>query len=193
MDKKSLRRKYLQLKKQLSDEAVYFKSESIIEKLMALPCYQHASTIMTYIDFNHEVMTRAFISNAIKNRKKIVVPITDTTSHTLILSELKDMDRELEVSSYGILEPKKEYIRKVDVRQLDVILVPAVLYDVLGYRIGYGGGYYDRLLCNVSNNAYCIGLAFAYQVIEHIPCEEHDQKVDMIITEKGIIKNEYKR
>lgn len=193
MDKQSLRRKYLQLRKQLSDDAVVLKSEMIMKHLMSLPCYQKAATIMTYIDFNHEVMTRPLIHDAFNKAKKVVVPITDTVNRTLILSELRDMDRELEVSNYGILAPKKEYIREIDAKQLDLILVPAVLYDILGYRIGYGGGYYDRLLLNVPNEVCRIGLAFSFQVLEMIPHEAHDQKVDMIITEKEIIENEYER
>ncbi len=192
MNKKELRKKFLHHRNTLMFGEVTYNSRKIITKLMDTSWYEEAKVIMTYIDFRNEVMTREFIDLAIKDGKKIVIPITDVSSKTLILSELHDMD-ELCKGSYSILEPKKEYIRITDVNVLNLILVPGAVFDVRGYRIGYGGGYYDRLLEKISQNTKTIGLAFDFQIIKRVPNDNFDKKVDRIITEKRVIHYEYGR
>ncbi|MBZ4644854.1 MAG: 5-formyltetrahydrofolate cyclo-ligase [Clostridia bacterium] len=191
MNKKELRNKYLKMRKNLQYEEVEKKSKNIIQKLMDTAWYRQSSTIMSYIDFRNEVITRSFIKHALKDNKRIIVPITDMSSKTLILSELKDFDNELCQSSYGILEPKKEYVRVVSCNLLDLVLVPGLAFDTSGYRIGYGGGYYDRLLQRLPQKTITIGLAFEFQIVDNIPVESFDRKVDFIITEERIIRHEH--
>ena len=119
------------------------------------------------------------------NEKKVVVPISNKKDCSLTLSELKDWD-DLEASSYGILEPKKEKIKEISIDEIDLIIVPGVAFDKFGNRLGHGKGYYDRLLKNA--NTTIIGLAFEFQTIEKIPTDEHDKPVDIIITEDRIMK-----
>lgn len=191
MNKKELRNKYLKMRKNLQYEEVEKKSKNIIQKLMDTAWYRQSNTIMSYIDFRNEVITRSFIKHALKDNKRIIVPITDMSSKTLILSELKDFDNELCQSSYGILEPKKEYVRVVSCNLLDLVLVPGLAFDTSGYRIGYGGGYYDRLLQRLPQKTITIGLAFEFQIVGNIPVESFDRKVDFIITEERIIRHEH--
>lgn len=191
MNKKELRNKYLKMRKNLQYEEVEKKSKNIIQKLMDTAWYRQSSTIMSYIDFRNEVITRSFIKHALKDNKRIIVPITDMSSKILILSELKDFDNELCQSSYGILEPKKEYVRVVSCNLLDLVLVPGLAFDTSGYRIGYGGGYYDRLLQRLPQKTITIGLAFEFQIVGNIPVESFDRKVDFIITEERIIRHEH--
>ncbi|MDK2809565.1 MAG: 5-formyltetrahydrofolate cyclo-ligase [Petroclostridium sp.] len=191
MNKKELRNKYLKMRKNLQYEEVEKKSKNIIQKLMDTAWYRQSNTIMSYIDFRNEVITRSFIKHALKDNKRIIVPITDMSSKILILSELKDFDNELCQSSYGILEPKKEYVRVVSCNLLDLVLVPGLAFDTSGYRIGYGGGYYDRLLQRLPQKTITIGLAFEFQIVGNIPVESFDRKVDFIITEERIIRHEH--
>jgi 5-formyltetrahydrofolate cyclo-ligase len=93
----------------------------------------------------------------------------------------------LEVGAYNILEPKQESIEQVDVESIDLIIVPGVVFDESGNRIGHGKGYYDRLL-NDSQNIPNIGLTFELQMIDNIESEKHDEKIDVIITEDRIMK-----
>jgi 5-formyltetrahydrofolate cyclo-ligase len=179
------------MRKNLQYEEVEKKSKNIIQKLMDTAWYRQSNTIMSYIDFRNEVITRSFIKHALKDNKRIIVPITDMSSKILILSELKDFDNELCQSSYGILEPKKEYVRVVSCNLLDLVLVPGLAFDTSGYRIGYGGGYYDRLLQRLPQKTITIGLAFEFQIVGNIPVESFDRKVDFIITEERIIRHEH--
>ncbi|MDK2798454.1 MAG: 5-formyltetrahydrofolate cyclo-ligase [Clostridiales bacterium] len=191
MNKKTLRQKYLHLRNRLKTDEVIEKSKKIMKRLVDISWYKQSKVIMTYIDFKNEVITRDFIHYALDNNKKIIVPVTDVLSKTLILSELKDFDKDLHPSTYGILEPKKECIRKVDDNLLDLILVPGLVFDIAGYRIGYGGGYYDKLLQRLEDKCKTVGLAFDFQIIDSIPTECFDRKVDVIITEERIIGNEH--
>jgi 5-formyltetrahydrofolate cyclo-ligase len=84
------------------------------------------------------------------------------------------------------LEPKKNYIKEVSIESIDLIIVPGVVFDRNGNRIGHGMGYYDRLL-KKSHNIPRIGLAFEFQIVKKIEAEEHDERIDMIITEDRII------
>jgi small GTP-binding protein len=115
--------------------------------------------------------------------KKIIVPITDIESGTLSLSYINSMD-DMKKGAYGILEPKT--VRKADENNIDVILVPGLAFDRNGGRMGFGKGYYDRLL--ESSKAVKIGLCYDFQILEKIPTEIHDVPMNFVITEKEILE-----
>ena len=191
LQKQEMRKQYLRLRDNLRLTDIRDKSKKIIEKLYAMPCYRQAKTVMMYIDFRNEVSTKAVLLKALHQGKKVVVPVTDTRARKLILSEIKDADRELRPGSYGILEPAKEFIREVSADILDIIIVPGLVFDLRGYRIGYGGGYYDKLLQDINPNTKTIGLAFDFQIVDSLCIENFDRKVDVIITEERIISYEH--
>jgi len=92
---------------------------------------------------------------------------------------------DLSTGSYGILEPREELLGLKSTADVELCLVPGVAFDQIGNRIGYGGGYYDRLLDSI--NGRTVGLAYSFQVLDEIPSEPHDKRVDIVVTEKGII------
>jgi 5-formyltetrahydrofolate cyclo-ligase len=160
------------------------KSKKIKEKLLGLKEYKEAETVLFYVSYDGEVFTHEMIKEAL-NEKKVVVPISNKDTLSLTLSELISFN-DLEVSSYGILEPKKEKIKEISIDEIDLIIVPGVAFDKFGNRLGHGKGYYDRLLKKA--NTTIIALAFEFQIIEKISTDEHDKPVDMIITEDRIIE-----
>jgi 5-formyltetrahydrofolate cyclo-ligase len=105
----------------------------------------------------------------------------------LLLSEIRDFPGELSQGSFGILEPKAEFIRPVSPEELEIVVVPGVAFDYEGTRIGYGGGFYDRFLKEVKD-ATIIGLAYECQILPKLPRKDHDVRVDKIITPKCIIE-----
>lgn len=186
MDKKSLRKKVLENRSKLSKDDILKYSETIANKLYEMSYYKNANRIMAFISFKDEIHTHDIIKTSIKNGKSIVVPITIPESKELKVSELLDFS-ELEVGYYDILTPKKEFIRFVDPNTIDLVLVPGVVFAEDGYRVGYGGGYYDRFLSKLDKNVKKIGLAFDLQVVDKVPTENFDIPVDLIITEKRVI------
>jgi 5-formyltetrahydrofolate cyclo-ligase len=93
----------------------------------------------------------------------------------------------LEVGAYNILEPRQDTIKEIPIESIDLILVPGVVFDIHGNRIGHGKGYYDRLL-NDTQNIPHVGLAFGFQIVDAVPVEGHDLPVDIIVTEERIIE-----
>jgi len=184
--KNSLMEQFLKKRKELTKSKLITNSRQIKQLLFSTTWYRSASKILFYVSFNNEVSTHEMIKDALLNGKTVLVPKCDTEKNTLCISHLIHW-ADLEKGAYSILEPRQDCLRPVPVSSVDLIIVPGVVFDTKGNRIGYGKGFYDRLL-QEAKNAYSIGLAFESQIIESIPSEEHDEKVDIIITEDRIIQ-----
>ncbi len=176
--KKRLRENFLKKRDSIPVKERLKKSDEIWQRLSSLPEFEEAPVILFYVSFGSEVHTHKMIRSSLES-KKIALPVVN--GENLILSELRDW-KELSTGSYGILEPRE--IRKVD--SVDLAIVPGMAFDLNGHRIGYGKGYYDRLL----NKMYAqkIGLTFECQLVDSIPSSAHDVAVDAIITENRIIR-----
>ena len=187
--KRELRKKILTLRDALTPEERLQKSKAIKFHLFSLPQFIQAKTVMFFISFRSEVLTDEMIREALALKKKVVVPITDLEHHRLILSELEDYDRDLITSTYGIPEPKKEKIKEVSADRIDLIIAPGSVFDKKGRRIGYGGGYYDRLLRELKQETNVAALAFELQIVDEVPAERgRDIPVDLIVTEEKVIR-----
>jgi len=186
LDKKILRKKILQKRAELSTENIVNYSNIIENKLYKMDYYKNAKTIMSFISFGDEIITHEIIKNSIKNGKSVVVPITIPETKKLKVSKILDFS-ELEIGYYNILTPKKDFLRFIDFNTIDLVLVPGVVFARDGYRVGYGGGYYDRFLSKFKEKVNTIGLAFDLQIVEEVPKDSFDIPVDFIITEKETI------
>jgi 5-formyltetrahydrofolate cyclo-ligase len=187
--KEKLRKEIKEKRRKQTKEDNRKKSKEIKEKLFSLPEFKDAQTVLFYISYNGEVFTHDMILESFY-KKNIIVPVSNPDKCTLTLSHLKRWE-ELSLGSYGILEPRVEKIRKTKVEDIDLIIAPGVAFDCNGNRLGHGKGYYDKLLKNT--NTLIIALAFEFQIIKNIPIYKKDVPVDIIITEKRIIKCEKKQ
>lgn len=156
------------------------KNNLIFKELISNRDIEKAENIMCFVSFRNEVDTHKFIKHMLKNNKNIYIPIIDSKNKIMNISKLKSFD-ELEKGFYGILEPKKEFIRITDLEVLDIVITPGVVFSKNNYRIGYGGGYYDKFFANKKLKAKKIGLCFSEQIIESIPIYKYDIPVDYII------------
>lgn len=188
MDKKTIREKVLKERKNLGHPARKEFSKEITKKLLNSNYYKSAKTIMCFISFSDEVNTRDFIERAIEDGKNIVVPITFPETHELKPSLLKNL-KELEPGFYNILTPKKEFQRFIDPKEIDLVVTPGVAFRKDGYRVGYGGGYYDRFLSKIPNTT-TIAICFSAQIVDDLPVDSYDIPVDYIYTEDNIIFTE---
>ena len=181
--KENIRKQIKEKRRKQSKEENRKKSKEIKERLFSLKEYKEAEAILFYISYNGEVFTHDMILESFY-KKNIIVPVSNKQDSSLTLSHLKSWE-ELSIGSYGILEPRIEKIRKTNVEDIDLIIVPGVAFDEKGNRLGHGKGYYDRLL--KKTNALTIGLAFEFQIVDKIPTNKNDRPVDIIITENIII------
>jgi 5-formyltetrahydrofolate cyclo-ligase len=163
------------------------KSHKIKEKLFSLPEFKESCGVVFYMALAKEVQTKDMVREAIELGKKVVLPRIAPTGDSLMLSEVKDIERELETGLFGIQEPKEEFYRPVVLAEVNLIILPGVAFDLLGHRIGFGKGFYDKLLGKATGSIFTIGLAFDLQLIPEIPAVKHDVKMCKIITEKRII------
>lgn len=157
-------------------------SDTICLKIMNLDKYIKADTVMAYCPVNHEVDTSLLLEDCIADRK-LVLPKTDKKSNTIIPCYVDSLSDLIE-GAYSILEPK-DGCETAKLKDIDIIIVPMVAFDKKGTRLGYGGGYYDRLLKDMKDSIK-IGIAFSLQELESIKKEDHDIDLDVIITEKKI-------
>ena len=162
-------------------------SRGIVASCMAQPEYAAARTVMFYVDVRSEVRTRNDLEAALQTGKKIVVPFC--VDGELELFHLESMD-ELELGMYRILEPRADLrsvaAKRVDVKELDLIMVPGVAFDRRGGRTGHGKGYYDKLLEHARLDTPLIALAFECQLFSEIPMQPHDMFMDKVVTEAAV-------
>ncbi len=183
-----MRKEISRLRDQLSLKERKQYSEMIQRRITELSIYQEARTILYFVSFRSEVDTIPLIQDGLALNKRVVLPISDPSRGCLTFSEMRDCERELSPGAYGILEPKKEFMRPVQAPEIDFVLMPGLVFDLYGYRIGYGGGYYDRFLGELASKPSLIAIAFDLQIYnEPLPYEEHDIPVDFIATEKRLI------
>jgi 5-formyltetrahydrofolate cyclo-ligase len=163
-------------------------SRRILAKFFALDEYRTAMTVMFYLDARAEVRTRHDLPAALASGKRIVVPWCNADGE-LELFHLESND-ELALGMYKILEPKPELRnlahKRIDVEELDLIMVPGVAFDRRGARMGHGKGYYDKLLEHARRDAPLVALAFECQLFPEIPTQAHDVFMDKILTESGL-------
>ena len=154
---------------------------------MQLPEYQDANCVMWYVDVRDEARTRHALPAALQSGKQIVIPYC--VDGELELFHLESMD-ELETGMYKILEPRTDLRevaeKRIDVSQLDLILVPGVAFDARGGRTGHGKGYYDKLLENAKPETPLVSLAFECQMFDEIPMQDHDIYMDKVVTEARV-------
>ncbi|MBP1926232.1 5-formyltetrahydrofolate cyclo-ligase [Sedimentibacter acidaminivorans] len=184
--KGDIRKKILSIRNSIENKQVIEKSEIIINKLKSISEFKKSKTVFVYMDFKNEVKTLDLIEEMIKEKKRVVIPYTDVDNTVIIPVEINDINIDLKFSSFGYLEPKEEKVIPIDPFELDLIIVPGVAFDKELNRIGFGKGYYDRILSKKRNDAKAVAIAYEFQILDEIPSEEHDIKMDKIITEENI-------
>lgn len=165
----------LKLKKQ-KEELRKKKSQLIKKKLFRTKAFVKAKTIMFYMSFGGEVETAEMIRQSFRLGKTVVVPVCEKRT---IRPCILEKDSSLKKGRYGIYEPiKKKFINP---EKINLILVPGLAFDRQGNRLGRGKGYYDRFLRKLPSHTVSIGLAYNFQILNHLPATPSDVKVQRII------------
>lgn len=180
--KEDIRKTVIGLRDSIAAEEKERKDRDILNRVLADDRYRSAGTVMCYASFRSEVDTRSIIAYSLKSGKGTVLPVVDREEKRLRLFEIDKME-DLVSGYMGIPEPRPG-CKEMNVRDVDIILVPGVAFDKRCGRIGYGGGYYDRLLGSASERPYLIALAYEEQVVEEVPLDRHDVRMDAVITDR---------
>ena len=176
--KAELRKKILQEMKTLSQEQKQAMDRALTERFLKHPFYQEAKTIATYLSFPHEFQTQGLIDQALKAGKKVLIPKTYPKGR---MEFVVYNPQQLAKTSFGLLEPQGD-LEVVDASQIDLIHVPGLAFTKEGYRIGYGGGYYDRYLEHFAGHT--MSTIYPCQVQE-FNSEDHDIPVQEVLIYEG--------
>ena len=181
-EKRTLRRSVIAARRALPEETRQACDAAIARHVLESTAWKHADTVFLYLGTGWEIATDAIVTAALAEGKTLAVPrcLDGGAMETRVIRSSAD----LRPGAYGIPEPLPE-LPLLSPEETDLAIVPAVAYDRAGYRLGRGGGYYDRYLPRV--RGITVGLAYQSLILDAVPREAHDCRVDLIITEEGEI------
>jgi len=179
--KDKIRKQVLDARLKLTPEQRRVKSAEIEAKLFGLPDYRAATVVMFYASFRSEVETHSMIRRALAEGKRVVLP--KVKGKELALYEIKSFDKDVFPGAWGIPEPEDGV--RVELKDIGLIVVPGAAFDEQGNRIGYGAGFYDKLLPLYKGRS--VALAFELQIAPEVPADAHDIPMQMIVTEERVI------
>lgn len=190
-EKQSLRKLLQQMRKELSVADAEMKSRSAQETLLSNKLWGRAATVALYAAKHPELSSRLLLECAWKEGKTVLLPrIINAEAKIMEFAVCKGWE-DLARGPFNILEPLESRQKPEQLPWPDIIVIPGLAFDVAGNRLGYGGGYYDRFLGNEGHKmgkaAIKIGLCFAFQILQYVPHDNKDQKMDALCSEKGII------
>lgn len=181
--KDALRRRVLADRDALSRRERSDKSAAITERLLALPEILDAGMIMAFWSFGSEVETEPVLARLDLLGKLVALPRVRGRE---VVAVSYEPGAPLTATSFGAMEPAAG--RLVRPEEVDAVVTPGVAFDRRGRRIGYGGGFYDRLLSRIRPSTPAVAIAFSLQVVDEVPAGASDRRVDLIVTEGEVIR-----
>lgn len=173
-------------------------SRAISARILQLDAYRDATSVLAYMSFGGEFDTRPWVEQAMRDRKQVLLPRVNKDTKQLDLYRITDLQRDVAPGTWNIPEPLEERCTRVDAPERpDFILLPGVAFTRDGSRLGYGGGFYDKLLARIKPLRGTDGVpavkpvlaaaAFSLQLLKDIPMEPTDRKVEWLLTENEVI------
>jgi 5-formyltetrahydrofolate cyclo-ligase len=179
--KKEIRKQVLSARDGMPPAERAKKSREIEERLFSLSEFQSSRVVMFFASFRSEVETERMIRRTLRAGKRVVLP--KVKGAELGLFEIRDFDNDVSPGAWNIPEPRES--APVEIRDIDLIILPGAAFDERGNRVGYGAGFYDKLLPGFQKST--VALAFEVQMAPRVPASAHDIPVQKIITEKRVI------
>jgi 5-formyltetrahydrofolate cyclo-ligase len=189
VDKAGLRAWIKDERSRLAAEWIAERSRQIAERVLGLPELAQARRVACYLAMPGEVDTRVLLARCWSLGKRVCVPARVRAGGPYAMADVR-ADSPLRDGTWGIREPlQPEWVRPEDV---DLVVAPGVAFDVTGGRVGYGGGHYDRMLHGMmaacGRAPFAVGVAFDFQVLEHVPVGGHDVRMQTVATERRLIR-----
>jgi len=161
-------------------------SRMICSRVEALPSFAAARVVLVTLPFASEWNTRPLAQSALASGKTLVVPRVNSATRMLELYAISDVYADVAPGFHDIPEPHAT-LPRIDAATIDWVLVPGVAFSPDGRRLGYGGGYYDRLMIMLCPATPRVAGAFDVQIAQRIPAASHDLAVEVIVTESRIL------
>jgi 5-formyltetrahydrofolate cyclo-ligase len=191
MNKPELRKMMRSLRRNL-DQAYRLTAQTQITTLFNThPMFLNAKTIACYLASGHELDIASIIQNSWRLNKQCYLPVISDHLDVALSFYLHNEQSILSLNKFNIYEPKRTTGQCISIEKLDIILLPLLAFDSRGYRLGSGGGYYDRSLCSIQNKQHrplLVGIGFSEQEIAVVPNDSWDVRMDAVLTEKGLVR-----
>jgi 5-formyltetrahydrofolate cyclo-ligase len=188
MSKPGIRKQLIALRELLAPDAHATNSSAITERLLQLPEYKQSGVVLGYMNFGAEFASELLIQKALADGKRLALPRVNHHTNQLDLYWVDDLENQLELGLWEIREPIVERCERLNtLNEVEFALLPGVAFTRDGARLGYGGGFYDKLLARMTHRPALVAAAFALQIVEQIPQEATDVKVEWIFTEQETI------
>ena len=173
----------------MSEEEIEERSHRIAQRVMEMDEWREAQAVLGYYSFRSEVRTEELLRAALEEGKRLALPRVNRERRELDLYWVPELGQPcIRPGTWDIPEPVPEVCEPAKLEDIDLVMVPGVAFDVAGGRIGYGGGFYDRLLKDLGEGQVAIALAFEVQIIDRVPVAWFDQRVPIIVTEDRVIR-----
>ena len=163
-------------------------SARITPQLLALDAYRQANCVLAYMSFGSEFDTAALVRDALASGRQLCLPRVDRNTRRLELHYVGNPASDLQTGTWGIREPRAE-CPPADLARVDFVLLPGVAFTPQCDRLGYGGGFYDRLIPRFASRPPLVAASFALQIRDAVPLDAGDQRVDVVITEHSFYCN----
>lgn len=187
--KQALRQRIIAAREQLTPALQARLSKEIVRQLCCLAAYKAARTVLGYLNFGSELESELWVQQALADGKRVLLPRVNNAGKYLDLYEIKELASDVAPGAFGIREPVVERCRYfAALGEIDLILLPGVAFDRAGGRLGYGGGFFDKLLAPLPQHPVLIAGAFNLQVVKEIPQEPTDCRIDWLVTENETIR-----
>ena len=182
--KKQLRKKQLNIRKKLFSSSIKIFNEKLFEEFCKKVNFENSNIVSSFVSINTEINTNELNKFILKKNKILCFPVVLNKNDHLVFRKFTD-NKDMIDGFMNIKEPLKSN----EILIPDILFVPCLAFDILGYRLGYGGGYYDRTFNYLKINKYkfiSVGYAFDGQQVNEVPKDDFDIKLDYVITEKKI-------
>jgi len=186
--KTALRKQIIAARDALPAAMRHALSARITRQLLKLDAYHNAACVLAYMSFGSEFDTGALVADALASDKALCLPRVNRDTRRLEVHRVENIDSGLQTGIWGIREPLPGCPR-ADPDDIDFVLLPGVAFTPRCERLGYGGGFYDRLIAQFANRPPLVAAAFALQVREQIPLVATDQRIDVVVTENSVYRN----
>lgn len=182
--KKELRRHFKQLRGEISPRQKARWDSAILRHILALPAYRESETVLLYLSTPEEIDTLALMEQALADGKQVAVPYCVPGTRLMEFYPIQSLGN-LVPGAYGILEPDPAAAPKLTAFTGSICLVPGLAYDSRGYRLGYGGGYYDRFLSGPFGGQPTVGVCYGVCTVGRLDIGSFDVPCRYLVTETG--------
>jgi len=188
LSKKALRTELRERLRSFDRAVMSERSTQAAERLAETPEFRRAEAVMIFLPLRDEIDARPVALRAWQSAKVVTVPLVSHAQKHMIPLVIRSLDDPMDVDAFGLRAPMSGEPYPVEL--IDLVVVPGLGFDLTGHRLGRGGGFYDRFLAQPGFAGDTCGLAFDEQVVDQVPAVEHDWPVDMLVTDRRVVRFE---